>query len=149
MKSEGTASQNLDFVSSSHTDSTTDSVSDAASVSTGDAKLHASPLPNVDSLSNAGYFSRECRSPKDSRRTSAAEPQRRIVPDMFDCDNYFSSESYCESWPLSSLYDRFQPSGGYHAVPPPYTGTFMPPKPDLVFNIAPTAVETDHLSFTV
>nr|GEZ41763.1 hypothetical protein [Tanacetum cinerariifolium] len=44
---------------------------------------------------------------------------------------------------------KFQPSDGYHAVPPPYTGTFMPPKPNLVFNTAPTAVETDHLAFTV
>nr|GEU74898.1 hypothetical protein [Tanacetum cinerariifolium] len=50
---------------------------------------------------------------------------------MFDCDDYLSSESDCESWPPSSLYDRFQPSGGYHDVPPPTTGTFMPPKPDL------------------
>nr|GEY92091.1 uncharacterized mitochondrial protein AtMg00810-like [Tanacetum cinerariifolium] len=50
---------------------------------------------------------------------------------MFDCENYYSSESDCESWPRSSLYDRFQPSGGYHVVPPPFTGTFLPPKPDL------------------
>nr|GEW55006.1 hypothetical protein [Tanacetum cinerariifolium] len=28
-------------------------------------------------------------------------------------------------------------------------GTFMPPKPDLVFNTAPTAAETDHLAFNV
>nr|GFC00245.1 ribonuclease H-like domain-containing protein [Tanacetum cinerariifolium] len=68
---------------------------------------------------------------------------------MFDCDNYFSSESDCESWPSSSLYDRFQPSGRYHDIPPSYIGTFMPPKPDLVFNTALTAVETDHLAFTV
>nr|GFB52406.1 hypothetical protein [Tanacetum cinerariifolium] len=68
---------------------------------------------------------------------------------MFDCDNYYSLQSDCESWPPSSLYDRFQPSGGYHAVLPPYTGTFMPPKPDLVFNTAPTTVETDHLAFNV
>nr|GEW33632.1 hypothetical protein [Tanacetum cinerariifolium] len=47
----GTASQNLAFVSSSHTDSTTDSVSVAASFSAVCAKLPAS-LPNVDSLSN-------------------------------------------------------------------------------------------------
>nr|GEV27441.1 ribonuclease H-like domain-containing protein [Tanacetum cinerariifolium] len=47
------------------------------------------------------------------------------------------------------IYDMFQPSGGYHAVPPPYTGTFMPPKLDLVFNTAPTTVETDHLAFNV
>nr|GFB09445.1 ribonuclease H-like domain-containing protein [Tanacetum cinerariifolium] len=35
---------------------------------------------------------------------------------------------------------KFQPSDGYHVVPLPYIGTFMPPKPDLVFNTAPTAV---------
>nr|GEZ63294.1 hypothetical protein [Tanacetum cinerariifolium] len=67
---------------------------------------------------------------------------------MFDCDDYLSSESE-ESWPPSSLYDRFQPSDGYHDVPIPYTGTFMPPKPDLVFNTVPTAVETDHFAFNV
>nr|GFD31333.1 hypothetical protein [Tanacetum cinerariifolium] len=54
-----------------------------------------------------------------------------------------------ESWPPSSLYDRFQPSDGYHAVPSPYTGTFMPPKPDLVFNTSLTSIETDHPAFTV
>nr|GEZ28863.1 hypothetical protein [Tanacetum cinerariifolium] len=53
------------------------------------------------------------------------------------------------SWPPSSLYDRFQSSDGYHAVPPPYTGTFMPPKPDLVFNNAPNGVETGHSAFNV
>nr|GEV03249.1 putative ribonuclease H-like domain-containing protein [Tanacetum cinerariifolium] len=353
-------------MSSSHTDSTTDSVSAAASVSAACAKLPASSLPNVDSLSNAGiysffasqstspqldnvdlkqidvddlqkmdlrwqmamltmrarrflqktginlgangptsmgfdmskmecynchrkgYFSRECRSPKDPRRPGAAKPQRRTVPvetfgsnalvtqcdgtgsydwsyqaeeepvnfalmafsssssssdnetglesvaaillvykqnesvfeenikllnikvqlrdtalvtlrqklkkaykdrddlklklekfktssknltellasqtsektrlgynsqvftkAMFDCDNYYSLESDCESWPPTSLYDRFQPSGGYHVVPPTYTGILMPPKPNLVFNTAPTAVETDHLAFNV
>nr|GEU80927.1 hypothetical protein [Tanacetum cinerariifolium] len=68
---------------------------------------------------------------------------------MFDCNDYLSSDSDCESWPPTSLYDRFQPSDGYHVVPPPYTGTFMPPKPDLVFIIAHTAVETDHPAFTV
>ncbi|GKB49692.1 hypothetical protein Tco_0900445, partial [Tanacetum coccineum] len=28
--------------------------------------------------------------------------------------------------------DRYKTSEGYHAVPPPYTGNFMPPKSDLV-----------------
>nr|GEW32436.1 hypothetical protein [Tanacetum cinerariifolium] len=51
--STSTEPQNLAFVLSSHTDNTTDSVSAAASVSTACAKLPASPLPNVDSLSNA------------------------------------------------------------------------------------------------
>nr|GFB86237.1 hypothetical protein [Tanacetum cinerariifolium] len=42
-----------------------------------------------------------------------------------------------------------QPSGGYHVVPLLITGTFMPPKPDLVFHTATIAVETDHSAFTV
>nr|GEX38668.1 hypothetical protein [Tanacetum cinerariifolium] len=150
-------------------------VSAAASVYVVCAKMHVSSFHNVDSLSNAGHFSRECRSPKDSIRNGAAEPQRRTVPvetstsnalvsqcdgvgsyewsyqveeepanyalmdilsssssfdnetnektslgynsqvfthAMFDCDDYLSSESDCESWPPSSLYDRFQPSDG-------------------------------------
>nr|GFB21626.1 hypothetical protein [Tanacetum cinerariifolium] len=67
---------------------------------------------------------------------------------MFDCDNYYSSESDCDSWPPSNLYDRFVPSGGYHAVPPPVTGTFMPPKLDLVFHTPPSD-ENEHLAFNV
>nr|GFC47098.1 ribonuclease H-like domain-containing protein [Tanacetum cinerariifolium] len=108
-------------MSSSHTDSTTDSVSDAASVSAVCAKLPVSSLPNVGSLSNTLIYSffashstspqldnkdlkqidvddleemdlrwqmamltirarRECRSPKDLRRSGIAEPQRRTVP---------------------------------------------------------------------
>nr|GFD03007.1 hypothetical protein [Tanacetum cinerariifolium] len=44
------------------------------------------------------------------------------------------------------LYDRFVPSGGYHAVPPPMTGTFMPPKPNLVFHTPPLD-ENEDLDF--
>nr|GFB88056.1 hypothetical protein [Tanacetum cinerariifolium] len=46
------------------------------------------------------------------------------------------------------LYDRFVPSGGYHVVPPPVTGTFMPPKADLVFH-TPLFDENKHLAFNV
>nr|GFB97458.1 ribonuclease H-like domain-containing protein [Tanacetum cinerariifolium] len=51
-------------------------------------------------------------------------------------------------WPPSNLYDRFVPSGGYHAVPPLASGTFMPPKPDLVFHTPPSD-ENEHLAFNV
>nr|GEY21425.1 reverse transcriptase domain-containing protein [Tanacetum cinerariifolium] len=67
---------------------------------------------------------------------------------MFDCDNYYSSESDSDNWSPSNMYDRFVPSGGYHAVPPPVTGTFMPPKPDLVFH-TPSSDENEHLAFNV
>nr|GEZ43931.1 hypothetical protein [Tanacetum cinerariifolium] len=117
-----TDSHNLAFVLSTLIDSTTDSVSAAVNVSAVGAKLTASTLPDVDSLSNAmamltmrarrflqktgrnlgtngptfmgfdmnkvecynyhikGHFARECRSLKDSRRTAVAERQRRNVP---------------------------------------------------------------------
>nr|GEX46673.1 putative ribonuclease H-like domain-containing protein [Tanacetum cinerariifolium] len=67
---------------------------------------------------------------------------------MFDCDDYLSSRSD-ESLPPSPIYDRYQSGNGYHVVPPPYTGTFMPPKPDMVFNNAPNVVETEHPAFNV
>nr|GEZ91449.1 ribonuclease H-like domain-containing protein [Tanacetum cinerariifolium] len=43
---------------------------------------------------------------------------------------------------------RFVPSGRYHAVPPSMTGTFMPPKRDLVFHTPPLD-ENEHLAFNV
>nr|GEV32614.1 hypothetical protein [Tanacetum cinerariifolium] len=63
----------------------------------------------------------------------------------FSSDN----ENDYESCSPSSLFDRSQPSGGYHVVPPLITGTFMPPKPDLVFYTAIIAIETDHSTFTI
>nr|GEZ05695.1 retrovirus-related Pol polyprotein from transposon TNT 1-94 [Tanacetum cinerariifolium] len=191
---------------------TTEPVSAAASVSAVNAKMPVSSLLNIDAddleemdlkwkmamltvrarrfiQRTKGHFTRECRSPKDSRRNGAAEPQRRNVlvetstsnALVSQCDgvgsydwsfqaeeettNYalmaFSSSSssfdnevvscskactkaYAQ---LQSHYDMYQLGHGYHAVPPPYTGTFMPP--DLVFNNPPHDVETDHPTFTV
>nr|GEZ57635.1 hypothetical protein [Tanacetum cinerariifolium] len=54
---QGSDSQNLAFVSTIQADSTNDSVSTAVSVSAVGAKLSASTLPNVDSLSNAVIYS--------------------------------------------------------------------------------------------
>nr|GEV16663.1 uncharacterized mitochondrial protein AtMg00810-like [Tanacetum cinerariifolium] len=62
------------------------------------------------------HFARKCRSPKDKRKNGAAEPQRRNVPVETSTSNALVSE--CDG-------------DGYHDVPPPYTRTFMPPKPDL------------------
>nr|GFA93201.1 hypothetical protein [Tanacetum cinerariifolium] len=60
---------------------------------------------------------------------------------VFDCDELNSSESD-NSVTTSPVHDRYKSGEGYHAVPHPYTGTFMPPKPDLVFHDAPPASET-------
>nr|GFC40426.1 hypothetical protein [Tanacetum cinerariifolium] len=42
----------------------------------------------------------------------------------------------------------FVPSGGYHAVPPLMTGTFIPPKLNLVFHTPPSD-ENEHLAFNI
>nr|GEU73794.1 hypothetical protein [Tanacetum cinerariifolium] len=60
---------------------------------------------------------------------------------VFDCDELNSSKSDV-SMPTSLVHDRYKSGKGYYVVPPPYTGTFMPYKPDLVFHDAPTVNET-------
>nr|GFA66378.1 ribonuclease H-like domain-containing protein [Tanacetum cinerariifolium] len=116
-----------------------------------------------------GHFARKCRSPKDSRRNGATEPQRRTTPVETSTSNDLVSQcdgvgSYDWSYQAEEehanyalmvfhhqaliLIMRSQPSGGYHAVPFPITRTFMPPKPDFIFHSVPIAIETDHSAFT-
>nr|GFB42320.1 hypothetical protein [Tanacetum cinerariifolium] len=80
------------FVSTTQADSTNDLVSAAVNVSAVGTKLSTSTLPNIDAddLEEIDLkwqmamltmrAMKECRSPKDSRRTAVAEPQRRSVP---------------------------------------------------------------------
>nr|GEY12546.1 ribonuclease H-like domain-containing protein [Tanacetum cinerariifolium] len=167
--SPGTETQNLAFVSSTSTDSTTDSVSDVPSVSAACIRLPISPLPNIDiddleemdlkwqmamltmrarrflqktsinlgangptsmgfdmskvkcyNCHRKGHFARECSVMVQEAMIGVIKQRRSLQTLLL--------------WLFLQtrlLIMRFQPSGGYHAVPPPYTGTFMPPKPDL------------------
>nr|GEU42846.1 putative ribonuclease H-like domain-containing protein [Tanacetum cinerariifolium] len=103
----------------------------------------------MDFLSSNSLFDNKV--PSCSKACSKAYTQLHSQYDKLTADfrkSQFDVISYQIG--LESVEARlFQPSDGYHAVPPPYTGTFMPPKPNLVFNTAPTAVETDHSAFTV
>nr|GEV31912.1 ribonuclease H-like domain-containing protein [Tanacetum cinerariifolium] len=67
---------------------------------------------------------------------------------VFACDVLISSDSD-DSMPPSLVHDRYKSGEGYHAVPPPYTGTFMPPKPDLVFYDALIVNKTVPTAFNV
>nr|GFB39359.1 hypothetical protein [Tanacetum cinerariifolium] len=67
---------------------------------------------------------------------------------VFDCDELRSSESD-DSVPTSPMNDRYKSGEGYHVVPPSYTRTFMPFKPNLVFHDALTANETIPNMFNV
>ncbi|GJV61520.1 ribonuclease H-like domain-containing protein [Tanacetum coccineum] len=53
-------------------------------------------------------------------------------PTNFALMAYTSSGSSSSSSSDSEVNDKYKTGEGYHAVPPPYTGNFMPPKPNLV-----------------
>ncbi|GJY86963.1 putative ribonuclease H-like domain-containing protein [Tanacetum coccineum] len=103
-----------------------------------------------------GHFARECRAPRENRNR---EPIRRNVtvettetkalvaqdglgydwsdhakegPTNFALMAYTSLGSSSSSSSDSEVNDKHKTGEGYHAVPPPYTGNFMPSKPNLI-----------------
>nr|GEZ88658.1 hypothetical protein [Tanacetum cinerariifolium] len=237
--------RNLAFVSSTPADSTNDSVSDAVNVSTIGAKLSASTLPNVASLSNVVIYSffeanlpvltwqrwsviidiekviflgrvglprtsyqaeeeptnfvlmafsssssnssSDCKTGLESvearllvykqnefvleenikllnievqlRDTAFATLRQKLettkkerVDLNMKLEKFQTSSKRLTNLLASQTLDKaglgFVPSGGYHAVPPLVCGTFMPPKPDLVFH-TPHSDENKHLAFNV
>nr|GFA36314.1 hypothetical protein [Tanacetum cinerariifolium] len=72
------------------------------------------------------------------RDNALVELRKKFEKAEQERDNFESDDSV----PTSPMNDRYKSSEGYHAVPHPYTGTFMPPKPNLVFHDAPTASKT-------
>nr|GEX17223.1 ribonuclease H-like domain-containing protein [Tanacetum cinerariifolium]GEX35939.1 ribonuclease H-like domain-containing protein [Tanacetum cinerariifolium] len=100
-----------------------------------------------------GHFARECsvmvweamirafRQKKNQPTMPSWHLPLQVLPVLI-----MSSESDV-SMSASSVYDRYHSGEGYHVVHPPYIGTFMPSKPDLVFHDAPTVNETVHTAF--
>ncbi|GJU14536.1 ribonuclease H-like domain-containing protein [Tanacetum coccineum] len=54
------------------------------------------------------------------------------VSDKFKTGVGYDSQGFDSQVFDSQVNDKYKTGEGYHAVPPPYTGNFMPPKPDLV-----------------
>nr|GEX79509.1 hypothetical protein [Tanacetum cinerariifolium] len=131
--STGNPTQNLAFVSSSNTNSTTDSKIDVDDLEEMDLRWQMSML----TIKDRRFFQKTGRNLGDNRVTSMGFDMSKV--ECYNCHRKGHFTREC----------RFQPSGGYHAVPSPITGTFMPPKPDLVFHTAPIDVETDHSAFIV
>ncbi|GKB52359.1 ribonuclease H-like domain-containing protein, partial [Tanacetum coccineum] len=102
------------------------------------------------------HFARECRAPRNQGNRNGDAP-RRIVPvetpanalvvqDRIDKADLGYDSQMNESEVVNSVfnskesdvddrpvYDRFKTCEGFHAVPPPYTGNYMPSRPDLSF----------------
>nr|GEX70811.1 ribonuclease H-like domain-containing protein [Tanacetum cinerariifolium] len=67
---------------------------------------------------------------------------------VFDSQVFNCQVSECEELHNQESDNRVT-CEGYHAIPPPYTRTFMPPKPNLVFTDDPTASESVANMFNV
>ncbi|GKC58436.1 hypothetical protein Tco_1086034 [Tanacetum coccineum] len=72
----------------------------------------------------------------DKFKTSVGYDSQRYDSQVYD-SQVFDSQVYDSQVFDSQVFDRqvndkYKTGEGYHAVPPSYTGNFMPPKPDLV-----------------
>ncbi|GJZ95678.1 putative ribonuclease H-like domain-containing protein [Tanacetum coccineum] len=99
-----------------------------------------------------GHFAKECRAPRENRnikpirrnvtvettKAKALVAQYGLGYDWSDEAEEGPTNFAFMTYTSSSLQfnflenDKYKTSEGYHAVPPPYTGNFMPPKSDLV-----------------
>ncbi|GJX49165.1 ribonuclease H-like domain-containing protein [Tanacetum coccineum] len=110
-----------------------------------------------------GHFARECRAPRNQENKNR-ENTGRVVPvettsynALVSCDgselrrklelgqkqkdkiqltveNFENSSKNLSKIIDCQIVDKYKIGLGYNAVPPPYTGNFMPPKPDLSFS---------------
>ncbi|GJU60585.1 ribonuclease H-like domain-containing protein [Tanacetum coccineum] len=64
--------------------------------------------------------------------TSSSSSSSDTEYDKFKSGVGYDSQVFDSQVFDSQVNDRYKTSKGYHVVPPPYTGNFMPPKPDLV-----------------
>nr|GEZ49972.1 putative ribonuclease H-like domain-containing protein [Tanacetum cinerariifolium] len=104
------------------------------------ASSGSSSSSGSDNETSSKILSKQLKS-QVSNKTSLGFESQVFNSQVFDCEELHSHESD-NSVPKSPKNDRYKTGDGYHAVPPLYTGTFMPSKPDLVFNDSPNASET-------
>nr|GEV60090.1 ribonuclease H-like domain-containing protein [Tanacetum cinerariifolium] len=127
--------------------STNKAVNTAHVVSAASSKTNASNLPNVDSLSDAVIYSFFANQSNSSQLDN--EDLKQIDSDdldemdlkwqmamLLDSQQYDESKTglgYDSQVLENQMNDKYNTCEGYHAVSPPYTRNFTPPKPDLIF----------------
>nr|GEX49162.1 retrovirus-related Pol polyprotein from transposon TNT 1-94 [Tanacetum cinerariifolium] len=88
---------------------------------------------------NRGHFARECRAPRAQDNKNIESTRRNVLlklltPQLWclvmDLENASKSLNKLID---SQIVDNCKKGLGYNVVPPPYTGLFMPPKPDLSY----------------
>nr|GFB01279.1 hypothetical protein [Tanacetum cinerariifolium] len=95
------------------------------------------PVARIKAISSAKAKKHDDKTNKETKGKSHVEftPVPAVGQISTNSTNTFSAAGPSNT---AVIYDRYQSGEGCHVVPPPYTGTFMPPKPDMVFYDAPT-----------
>nr|GEZ41411.1 retrovirus-related Pol polyprotein from transposon TNT 1-94 [Tanacetum cinerariifolium]GEZ41737.1 retrovirus-related Pol polyprotein from transposon TNT 1-94 [Tanacetum cinerariifolium] len=109
-----------------------------------DLKIHLEIVPDED---NDVYTEAIPLSRKKNQRTVRGQAKVKSWKLLESCELH--SHESDNKVPKNPEIDRYKTGEGYHAVPPLYTGTFLPPKPDLVFTDDPNASESVANVFNV
>ncbi|GJR99761.1 ribonuclease H-like domain-containing protein [Tanacetum coccineum] len=85
-----------------------------------------------DSKSNREIHLREVAITELRRKLELAQKQKDEI--QLTVENFENSSKNLSKLIDCQIVDKCKTGLGYNAVPPPYTGNFMPPKPDLSFS---------------
>nr|GEY96375.1 hypothetical protein [Tanacetum cinerariifolium] len=86
-----------------------------------------------------GYFTREYEAPRENENKEHV--RRNVTVAITDANALVAQDGFGQVYDSqvfdnqvfdSQVNDKYKTGKGYHAVPPPYTGNIMPPKPDLI-----------------
>nr|GEZ80383.1 ribonuclease H-like domain-containing protein [Tanacetum cinerariifolium] len=142
-------SQNVAFVSAESTSSTNE-LNVAYSVSTGTGHSSQAQGNRSRDAGNTGYRGRDNgkRSAKEEdEKALSNEKEVVVVKEEEVTKTVFDNRSSDDENSLAN--DRFKKGEGYHAVPPPLTRNYMPPKSDLSFARLDDSIYKFKISETV
>nr|GEX26598.1 hypothetical protein [Tanacetum cinerariifolium] len=147
--------QNIAFVSLNNTDSTNESVNVTPSISAASFKAKVSSLPIFKKINPGDLEEIDLKWQMAMLTMRARRFLKRTGRNLGYTDHQgitgtkklleeLSRQSYESDnrVPKNLKNDRYNTAERYHVVPPPYTGTFLPPKPDLVFTDDPNTILT-------
>nr|GEW01069.1 hypothetical protein [Tanacetum cinerariifolium] len=86
-----------------------------------------------------GHFAREYKAPRENgnkehvrRNVTVAITDANALVAQDGFGQVYDSQVFDNQMFDSQVNDKYKTGEGYHAVPPPYAGNIMPPKPDLI-----------------
>nr|GEZ37004.1 putative ribonuclease H-like domain-containing protein [Tanacetum cinerariifolium] len=92
-------------------------------------EIHGEFISQEDANLKRGHFTRECRAPRNQGNRNRDAPTRNVLVDISTTNALVVQDGIGSSSSSSSDSE----GEGYHAVPHPYTGNYMPLRADLSF----------------